>query len=524
MPSILQLLKKVLPAESKTICGETGLFEEVSWAVTLKPSPPAFESLKGNELVIIGADIASGLRVTLSHLVSSLHEREVSGIACLGEISPEAVQNAKSRQLPLIQLPPQTSIIGLETAINRFISEERQILYQQERELNHSIMELAVSGAGIATILKKLEELTGRSLGFVDLNYHPHFNLNPQLADAFKKQVIQASARLRNASIRFANPVIGFNLSQIYACFLGLIKVGKDIKGYLMLIAEEENISEYDRLAVKVGILALAVALSRRQAIEETEARFESDILVDLLVGNPVNININAEEISQRLNLNLSLPHICLIARPNGVPSDCASAKKEIARSLPDTHCLFHNDDIIILKSLKSLKPVTELRKLGKDIFFKINSNLRAKISAGIGRPYPGIEGIRQSFLEAEQSLIMGTRLFGTGSITCFADLGIYRLLFALRSSRELIAFYREYLGSLVDYDLKHGGELIPTLKAYLNYSSISDTARAIHIHRNTLLYRLSRIQEIAGADLNDGETRLTLHMAILAGEVLNLN
>jgi purine catabolism regulator len=118
----------------------------------------------------------------------------------------------------------------------------------------------------------------------------------------------------------------------------------------------------------------------------------------------------------------------------------------------------------------------------------------------------------------------MGLQLFGAGSVTCFADLGIYRLLFSLKSSGDLAAFHKEYLGTLTEYDRKHDGELVHTLKVYLHYSAISDTARSIHVHRNTLLYRLSRIQEITGADLEDGETRLTLHMAILAGEVLNLN
>jgi purine catabolism regulator len=130
---------------------------------------------------------------------------------------------------------------------------------------------------------------------------------------------------------------------------------------------------------------------------------------------------------------------------------------------------------------------------------------------------------MRTSFREAEQALSMGLQLFGPGSVTCFADLGIYRLLFSLKSNGELNDFHAEYLGNLVDYDQKHDGELLNTLKVYLHYSAISETARAIHVHRNTLLYRLTRIQEITGVDLEDGETRLTLHLAVLAGEVLKV-
>ncbi len=197
---------------------------------------------------------------------------------------------------------------------------------------------------------------------------------------------------------------------------------------------------------------------------------------------------------------------------------------KSIDNLLSDTHCYLRSNDIVILHPLESNKTVVELRQFGKSISEKLASILTGKFSLGIGRLYTGIDGIRTSFREAEQALAMGIQLFHAGSVTCFADLGIYRLLFSLKSSEELATFHREYLGNLVDYDRKHDGELIQTLKVYLHYSGIADTARAIHVHRNTLLYRLSRIQEITGADLEDGETRLTFHMAILAGEVLKVS
>ena len=75
-----------------------------------------------------------------------------------------------------------------------------------------------------------------------------------------------------------------------------------------------------------------------------------------------------------------------------------------------------------------------------------------------------------------------------------------------------------------MEYDRQHGGKLMPTLEACLQYPTLAKTAQALHIHRNTLLYRLQRVQEVAGLDLEDGDTRLTLHLALRAGDILRVS
>jgi purine catabolism regulator len=82
--------------------------------------------------------------------------------------------------------------------------------------------------------------------------------------------------------------------------------------------------------------------------------------------------------------------------------------------------------------------------------------------------------------------------------------------------------FYQEVLGRLLEHDSRNGGELMRTLEAYFRYQgSPSEMARKIDVHRNTLLYRLRRIQDITGFDLEDSETALALHLALRIQEVL---
>src|SRR6266704_389199 len=105
-----------------------------------------------------------------------------------------------------------------------------------------------------------------------------------------------------------------------------------------------------------------------------------------------------------------------------------------------------------------------------------------------------------ESLREAQQALEIGRRLFGDGQIHSFARLGIYRLLFYLHEQSELADFYQETLGPLIHYDSHSNSALIETLEAYFRCNgNLSETARAMHLHRNSLLYRLGRIEEILG-------------------------
>jgi PucR family transcriptional regulator, purine catabolism regulatory protein len=97
-----------------------------------------------------------------------------------------------------------------------------------------------------------------------------------------------------------------------------------------------------------------------------------------------------------------------------------------------------------------------------------------------------------------------------------YEQMGLYRLLTELRGRDELARFYDETLGDLVRYDRAHGTELVRTLEAFFaENANASRTARVLYVHRNTLNYRLQRIVDITGLDLNDAEARLAFQLAL---------
>ncbi|MDQ0412248.1 helix-turn-helix domain-containing protein [Mesobacillus stamsii] len=99
--------------------------------------------------------------------------------------------------------------------------------------------------------------------------------------------------------------------------------------------------------------------------------------------------------------------------------------------------------------------------------------------------------------------------------IISYRDLGVQRLLLQ-NSEGELTDFMEEVLGPLITYDKSKKGELMPTLFAWLEHNQkAKEAAESLHIHTNTLMYRLKRIEEILGVSLSDSSQFLNIHLAI---------
>jgi purine catabolism regulator len=136
-----------------------------------------------------------------------------------------------------------------------------------------------------------------------------------------------------------------------------------------------------------------------------------------------------------------------------------------------------------------------------------------ARPRCGIGGSAQSLDDWLLSFRQAGQALEMAQRLAETRPLF-FPDLSVYRLLLQIDDSPELKAFQEEILGPLLAHD--NGKELIRTLEVYFERNgNLKKTAHALYIHRNTLIYRLERIHEITGLDLDNPETRLAMQLTL---------
>ena len=138
---------------------------------------------------------------------------------------------------------------------------------------------------------------------------------------------------------------------------------------------------------------------------------------------------------------------------------------------------------------------------------------IRARVRAGIGGYHPGLHGISRSYLEAQQAIEAGRKL-RPESLVHRHDEVIPHLVLA---QNPLLAerFVAHSLGRLMDPKLRNRAALLETLEAYLARGSVKDAASALGLHRHTVLYRLEKVKEVLGGDLDVPATRLRLQLAL---------
>jgi purine catabolism regulator len=147
-----------------------------------------------------------------------------------------------------------------------------------------------------------------------------------------------------------------------------------------------------------------------------------------------------------------------------------------------------------------------------------------AKVAIGLGQAAHDISAWRTSYRDAVQALDLAMRL-QTDTPLYIGDLGVYQLILSLSDREKLLSFCERTLGPLTDYDMRQHADLIKTLEAFFTcHGNLSQTADMLIVHRNTLLYRMNRINEIAQIDLNRPEIRLALHLALTVRRLLMLN
>ncbi len=128
------------------------------------------------------------------------------------------------------------------------------------------------------------------------------------------------------------------------------------------------------------------------------------------------------------------------------------------------------------------------------------------------------VTALARSLRVAREASVLARRLHSELRTLRHTDLGVHRLISRFASDPELAAFVEEQLGPLIDYDATHGRELVRTLDTLLACGlSKAETARALHIRRQTLYQRLDTIGKLLGGiDLTTRERRTSLDLALV--------
>lgn len=144
-------------------------------------------------------------------------------------------------------------------------------------------------------------------------------------------------------------------------------------------------------------------------------------------------------------------------------------------------------------------------------------------IAIGISKEKKDVHRLQEGYLEANQAIQLGSKInfHNPKLVYDYRKFEVDTLINQVHKD-----FLTQYVDStllpVIEYDRETGGELLKTLEIYLSYrGKVEDTARALFVHRNTVKFRLSRIEELLGLDLKDGDSLFKLQLSIRAVKLL---
>ncbi len=176
-------------------------------------------------------------------------------------------------------------------------------------------------------------------------------------------------------------------------------------------------------------------------------------------------------------------------------------------------------NNIALVKLLENESTLAELQNIAKNICHNINTEVMTSATVGIGTIVTNLKEIAHSYKEARVALEVGKVFDDEKKILSYEDLGIGRLIYQLPTTLcELFLTEVFKKGSIEELDQ----EIIFTIQKFFeNNLNVSETSRQLYVHRNTLVYRLDKIQKITGLDLRMFDQAIIFKVAMMVNKYL---
>jgi len=530
------MLRFALPAGSTVLAGAAGLGNAVSWARLLRARPTNLGRIEAGEVWLVSSAAVQlmGEARAVGRMVRDMAQAGVVAFVVTEPVAREAEADAEEVGVPLILVPSDASLIETEKAIVSFVVDRDRAISQRSQEVYERLLATLVDDRGPELLAQVVHEVTGKAVYLLDEHFQPTVQTGgtpatlDALADVRRRhwEGLLGNVSERLVAVRSEQNAVGVALRPL--------TLRGAVEGHLAFVGNPDDFVDFDYQVADRAASVLAIELAKQSAVVEARLRVQGDFLSELLddPGPPTEALL---ERTRRLGYDLSRPHLVFVLRPREVPTNGSAPARayqrfvDVARRrlvLIDAATLLRERD----GSIQVLMPCPiEVVATDPDAAIawveKLRAGLEAALApeivpviAGIGRA-PGAEtSYHTAMREALRTVdIAASMASGTSSSLHFARLGALRLIFHLADNPELRAFQRDVLGPLEVSDMSRRSEFVRTLDAFLRAGgNHMRAARDLNVHRNTLIYRLERIQELLGdADLEDPEMRLNLQLAL---------
>ncbi|HHV28490.1 MAG TPA: PucR family transcriptional regulator [Clostridium sp.] len=180
------------------------------------------------------------------------------------------------------------------------------------------------------------------------------------------------------------------------------------------------------------------------------------------------------------------------------------------------------DETVVLIKELKAEYDYKEVNKISRVIIDTLSTEGMIKARIGIGTVVDNIKDIGRSFKEAQMALLIGGIFDSEKSVIDYNKLGIGRLIYQLPPT--LCNLFLKEVFKEGSFEALDSETMYTITKFFENNLNVSETSRQLYVHRNTLVYRLDKIQKITGLDLRLFDDAIIFKVAMLVKKYLDSN
>ncbi|WP_110928925.1 PucR family transcriptional regulator [Bacillus massiliglaciei] len=521
---------------TKVIAGESGLINKIESA-NMMDAPDIADYLKPNEFLVTTAYHFKDHPESMAELVISMAEQ---GCAALGiktkrflqEIPEQVIRIANEQALPIIEIPSHLSLGEIVNLTLKAILDQRAGELTQALEIHKQFTQIIMKGNRLDKLIENLSSMI--SLPAVLLNQY--FKPIARSAAGFSLEQLSTAVEMNKSS--FINPLPSFSIKggsctfTVFPAHIGELKTC-----YLIIMGEVKEEERLSKLIIEQASNVISFALMKEYAVTQYEQNIKNDFFQHFLDGA---FSTEGETLNRAAEFGLSpdSKYICAVGKMDGEGFEGSYALSQqkadtlfgyMAESFTfsefPVHFFNKRPFCIALFEYRG-DPSNALQAAEGaliQIQSKINKQFHSGISFGMSSLCHGFLHVKNAYKEASEAFQNGFLLGKKPFIQVYKTKDLTELL-RLIPAEDLQNFYTHALKDFSFSNSEEEQSLHSTLSVYLEtHGQVSETAKRLYVHRNTVVYRLEKCEEMLGRSLKDPEVTLQLRIAFRIKSLLNL-